>query len=207
MSDINKDIRIILATDCGSTTTKAILIEYINHEYRLTFRGEAPTTVEAPFEDVTRGVLNSIIELEELSQRKILDCEKIISPISNNEGVDIYISTSSAGGGLQMMVGGVVKNMTGESAQRAALGAGAIVMDVLASNDGRMYHEKVNRIRELRPDMLLLSGGVDGGTISHVMQLAEIIKNANESIQKHLSFPYDGATTLLTFLEKFEKKL
>ena len=35
----------------------------------------------------------------------------------------------------------------------------------------------------------------------------EIIKNANESIQKHLSFPYDGATTLLTFLEKFEKKL
>ena len=35
----------------------------------------------------------------------------------------------------------------------------------------------------------------------------EIIKNANESIQKHLSFPYDGATTLLTFLEKFENKV
>ena len=40
--------------------------------------------------------------------------------ILNNIGVDIYISTSSAGGGLQMMVVGVVKNMTGESAQRAA---------------------------------------------------------------------------------------
>ena len=65
-------IKVILATDCGSTTTKAILIEYINNEYRLTFRGEAPTTVEAPFEDVTRGVLNAIIELEELSNRKIL---------------------------------------------------------------------------------------------------------------------------------------
>ena len=36
-----------------------------------------------------------------------------------------------------MMVGGVVKNMTGESAQRAALGAGSIVMDIIASNDGR----------------------------------------------------------------------
>ena len=91
----------------------------------------------------------------------------------------MYISTSSAGGGLQMMVGGVVKNMTGESAERAALGAGAIVMDILASNDGRLYHEKVKRIRELRPDMLLLSGGVDGGTITHVMQLAEIIKTSN----------------------------
>ena len=47
-------LRSILATDCGSTTTKAILIEYIDGEYRLSFRGEAPTTVEAPFEDVTR---------------------------------------------------------------------------------------------------------------------------------------------------------
>ena len=75
-----KNINVILATDCGSTTTKAILIEKIENEYRLTFRGEAPTTVEAPFEDVTRGVLNSIIELEELSGRKILNQEKIITP-------------------------------------------------------------------------------------------------------------------------------
>ena len=35
----------------------------------------------------------------------------------------------------------------------------------------------------------------------------KIIKNANESIQKHISFPRDGATALLTFLEKFENKL
>ena len=179
MINDKKNINVILATDCGSTTTKAILIEFINDEYRLTFRGEAPTTVEAPFEDVTRGVLNSIIELEELSGRNILDGEKIISPVNNNNGVDVYISTSSAGGGLQMMVGGVVKSMTGESAQRAALGAGSIVMDILASNDKRLYHEKVKRIRELRPDMVLLSGGIDGGTISHVVELAEIIKTAN----------------------------
>jgi uncharacterized protein (TIGR01319 family) len=117
--------------------------------------------------------------LEELSNRKLLDGENIISPTQGETGVDIYISTSSAGGGLQMMVGGVVKSMTGESAQRAALGAGAIVMDVLASNDGRMYHEKVQRIRQLRPDMILLSGGIDGGTVTHVVELAEILEAAN----------------------------
>jgi|TARA_B100001964_G_scaffold37488_2_gene40647 uncharacterized protein (TIGR01319 family) len=174
-----EEIKIILATDCGSTTTKAILIQYVEGSYRLTHRGEAPTTVEAPFEDVTRGVLNSILELEELSGHNILDGENIISPAKDDHGVDIYISTSSAGGGLQMMVGGVVKSMTGESAQRAALGAGAIVMDVLASNDGRLYHEKVQRIRQLRPDMILLSGGIDGGTVTHVVELAEILEAAN----------------------------
>ena len=172
-------LRSILATDCGSTTTKAILIEYIDGEYRLSYRGEAPTTVEAPFEDVTRGVLNATMEVEELSGRKLIDGENIITPQKENSGVDIYISTSSAGGGLQMMVAGVVKSMTGESAERAALGAGSIVMDVLASNDGRKPHEKITRIRQLRPDMILLSGGIDGGTTKHVVELAEILAAAN----------------------------
>ncbi len=170
---------VIIATDCGSTTTKAILIEKREDGYRQTSRGEAPTTVEAPFEDVTRGVLNAIQEVEEISGRAILDGERIITPASDGRGVDIYVSTSSAGGGLQMMVGGVVQAMTGESAQRAALGAGAIVMDVLASNDGRLPHQKIERIRQLRPDMVLLSGGTDGGTVSHVVELAEFIAAAD----------------------------
>lgn len=174
-----QDLRVILATDCGSTTTKAILIEKLGEEYRQTHRGEAPTTVEAPFEDVTRGVLNAIQEVEELSGRTILDGERIITPANGNGGVDIYISTSSAGGGLQIMVAGVVKSMSTESAQRCALGAGAIVMDALAANDGRPSYEKIERIRHLRPDMILLAGGTDGGTISHVVEIAEYVAAAD----------------------------
>ena len=180
---ITHPLNVIVATDCGSTTTKAILIEKIGNEYRQTYRGEAPTTVEAPFEDVTRGVLNAIAEIEELSGRKILEGDKIITPNRAAQddpktGADIYISTSSAGGGLQMMVTGVVQNMTGESAQRCALGAGAIVIDVLASNDGRLPHEKIERIRSLRPDMILMSGGTDGGAVTHVVEMAEYVSAA-----------------------------
>jgi len=174
------DIKVIVATDCGSTTTKAILIEYVNGEYRLIVRGEAPTTVEAPFEDVTMGVLNAVAEVEELCDRKILDENgRIISPSNGKEGTDVYISTSSAGGGLQMMVAGVVRSMTAESAERAALGAGAIVMDVIASNDKRLPHQQIERIRHLRPDMILLSGGIDGGTTTHVVEIAELIAAAD----------------------------
>ena len=173
------NLHVVIATDCGSTTTKAILIEKKDEGYRQTFRGEAPTTVEAPFEDVTRGVLNAIQEVEELSGRRILDGETIITPAAGNVGVDIYISTSSAGGGLQMMVAGVVQAMTSESAQRCALGAGAIVMDALAANAGRLPHEKIERLRQLRPAMVLLAGGTDGGTVSHVVELAEDIAAAD----------------------------
>ena len=148
--------------------------------------------MEAPFEDVTRGVLNAIAEVEELSGRTILDGETIITPSAAGgdpqRGVDIYISTSSAGGGLQMMVAGAVQSMTGESAQRCALGAGAIVMDVLASNDGRLPHEKIERIRSLRPDMILLSGGTDGGTVTHVVEMAEYIAAAEPRPRLGMSY-------------------
>ncbi|MBN2056039.1 glutamate mutase L [bacterium] len=180
MSIRPEDIRVILATDCGSTTTKAILIEKKGEEFRLVTRGEAPTTVEAPFEDVTMGVLNAVAEVEELAGRKLLDeNHRIITPARGDVGADIYISTSSAGGGLQMMVAGVVRTMTAESAERAALGAGSIVMDVIASNDKRLPHEQIQRIRDLRPDMILLSGGIDGGTTTHVAELAELIAAAS----------------------------
>jgi len=175
-----KDLKSVLATDCGSTTTKAILIERVGDEWRQTWRGESPTTVEAPFEDVTRGVLNAASEIEELSGRKLVrdDGTGIQTPDVGGQGVDVYISTSSAGGGLQLVVGGVVRSMTAESAMRAALGAGAIVMDTFATNDRRKPHEQIERIRQLRPDMILLAGGVDNGTRKHVVALAEMVAAA-----------------------------
>lgn len=165
----------ILVTDCGSTTTKAILIEERGGEFRLAGRGEAPTTVEAPVEDVTRGVLNSAAELEERVGRRLLDQNTILKSKNQAQGVDLYLSTSSAGGGLQMVVAGVVKEISGQSAARAALGAGAIVVDVVATNDGRLPHERIERIRAARPDMILLSGGMEGGTVSHVAEMAQLI--------------------------------
>ncbi len=173
-------IRSIIATDCGSTTTKCILIELVDGEYRLALRGESPTTVEAPVEDVTQGVINAIREVQEMAGRPILDDDNnIIRPYNEEQGVDLYLSTSSAGGGLQMVVGGVIQEMTAKTAEKAALGAGAIVLDSFAVNDGRLPYQKIERIRQLRPDMVLLAGGIDGGTVKHVMELAEVFASAN----------------------------
>ena len=198
---MSEDIRRIVATDCGSTTTKAIMIERNDDgQYRLVARGEAPTTVEKPFEDVTVGVLNAMTELEEVSEghvpegftaakrsliregqvwRMIKDGQRSEDRKSDFDGSDMYVSTSSAGGGLQMMVAGVVKEMSAESAERAALGAGAILMDTLAVNDGRQDFERVERLRKLRPDIILMSGGTDGGTKTHLIDMAEVIRRAD----------------------------
>lgn len=171
----------ILATDCGSTTTKAILIEKRTSGWQLVCRGEAPTTVEAPYDDVTVGVANAVREVEELAGLTLLDPSGagLIHPAEGDRGVDLFLSTSSAGGGLQMTVAGVVKAMSAESAERAALGAGAIIMDVIAVDDGRKDWQKIERIRSLRPDMVLVSGGTDGGTVSHLVDIGEMLVAAD----------------------------
>ncbi len=168
-------MRRFLAVDCGSTTTKATLFsELPSGQICLAARAEAPTTVEAPVEDVTYGVRAAVAELERMLDIVLQDEHGVFSHRRGDDGVDGFFATSSAGGGLQMVVAGVMKNLTAVSAERAALGAGAIVADVIAIDDGRLPHERLQRIFELRPDMVLISGGVDGGNIAHVVQLGEL---------------------------------
>lgn len=163
-SETDGDIQVILATDIGSTTTKAILIQKKGSLYRLAARGETPTTVEAPWENVMIGVRKSIRRIEEITGRRILDDRGyLIRPWTGEDGVDLYVSTSSAGGGLQMMVAGLVKNVSASSANRAALGAGAVVLDVVAvassvSGSGTDLCGRATLVRRKR--VLPLSGEV-----------------------------------------------
>ena len=78
-----------------------------------------------------------------------------------------------------MLVAGVVHNITTESAERAALGAGAIVMESVSADDGREDYERIEKIRHIKPDIVLVTGGVDGGATSHVVEMAEILVAAS----------------------------
>ncbi len=176
------DLRTVLVTDCGSTTTKALLFERREDRWHQTFRGEAPTTVEEPTADVTIGAVNAFTEVQELSGRSIVregESPFVVTDSDPAQGIDLYLSTSSAGGGLQMLVAGVVHNITTESAERAALGAGAIVMESVSADDGREDYERIEKIRHIKPDIVLVTGGVDGGATSHVVEMAEVLVAAS----------------------------
>lgn len=176
------ELRTVLVTDCGSTTTKALLFERRDDRWHQTFRGEAPTTVEEPTADVTIGAVNAFTEVQELSTRRIVqEGERPLVETQGDpdQGIDLYLSTSSAGGGLQMLVAGVVRNITTESAERAALGAGAIVMEAVSADDGREDYERIEKIRHIKPDIVLVTGGVDGGATSHVVEVAETLVAAS----------------------------
>jgi uncharacterized protein (TIGR01319 family) len=162
--------RKIVITDIGSTTTKAILLENAAGVPKLLAINSHPTTVESPHNDVRYGVKHAILGLEKITGAKLLD-DKTASPeLLFREDIS-YLSTSSAAGGLQILVIGLTLFDSASSAKRAAYGAGGIILDTFAIDDKRQASQQMLAMRNLHPDMILLCGGTDGGAISGVLRL------------------------------------
>ncbi|EHL04162.1 hypothetical protein HMPREF0322_05082 [Desulfitobacterium hafniense DP7] len=90
------------------------------------------------------------------------------------------LACSSAAGGLRMMASGLVKELTAEAARRAALGAGARVLEVFSYE---LTSEDIERIAQAQPDILLLAGGTDGGNKEI------LLKNAEKLLELPFSLP------------------
>lgn len=154
-----------------SDVTKAILVEKGDDRYYVRGRGEAPTTIGSPDLDVMIGVKRAIDSLE-------------TSLGSESQGWDDaggrqILCSSSTSGGLHMMVAGLISMISTESAQRAALGAGALLLDVFSKNDARPDYKIVERMRSLRPDIFLLAGGIDGGAVDQVLGMAGLVTSSD----------------------------
>lgn len=171
-------MRRILITDIGSTTTKAVLFTKWEDTYILQGLHKVGTTVEKPVEDVKIGIYKAIRYLEDEISELILKQDASPQKLSFQDDVQ-YLTTSSAGGGLQILVLGLTLFDSANSAKRAAYGSGGVILDTFAINDNRSSVEKMRLIRLLRPDIILFSGGTDGGNISGIVHLGELLSLAN----------------------------
>src|SRR5205823_12450990 len=82
------------------------------------------------------------------------------------------LAPSSAAGGLRIAVVGNVPGLTFEAANQAALGAGA---KIVGSTAFKLAEDRIRDIEDLRPDMILLTGGVDGGDAETILHNARTL--------------------------------
>ncbi|MFL5691140.1 MAG: glutamate mutase L [Ktedonobacteraceae bacterium] len=113
----------ILVADCGTVLTKVSLLGIVENQYRLMARGEAPTTVTPPYEDITKGIIQAINVIEFITGRHFISEGHIISPEQPiGDGVDVFIATISAGGPLRVVVLGAVDGRLEELTRQAVSG-------------------------------------------------------------------------------------
>jgi len=179
----------ILAVDCGSTSTQAMLIDNIGPEYRLVARAEAPSTVEPPWNDVTASVRQAVEQLTKITGWRFLDERgQIITPENQNAGVDAVVAITSAGEPLNLLLAGIMHDVSLASAQHALSTSYTLVKGII-SLDGREGDTlnsdvggQIRMIQSLKPDAVVLVGGIDGGASGPVLQSGEAIALACSAI-------------------------
>jgi uncharacterized protein (TIGR01319 family) len=151
---------IYLLADFGSTYTKIIAADLGREE--IIGWAQAHTTVDT---DIVIGLNKALLELAETFG---IDANKVQGKYA----------CSSAAGGLRMAAIGLVPELTLEAARRAALGAGA---KVVCGYGYEIDEEIVRKIEEAKCDIILLSGGTDGGDKQTIIHNAEMLADSSIS--------------------------
>ena len=150
----------VLVAEIGSTTTVVNAFKDIDSDDPVFWgQGQAPTSVLEG--DVRVGLQGAI---DDLCAKKGID----------HLDYDEMLATSSAAGGLKMTVHGLVYDMTAKAAKEAALGAGGIIHFVTA---GKLRRTDLKKIQEIRPNLILIAGGVDYGERDTAIDNAEKIRS------------------------------
>ncbi len=153
----------LLVAEIGSTTT--VVNAFADLSSCPTFVGQGQGATSVLDGDVRIGLSKAIEDLESRLGERIEYCN--------------LIATSSAAGGLRMTVHGLVHEMTVKAAKEAALGAGANIKMITS---GKMRRTDIKRLLEIRPNIILIAGGVDYGERDTALHNAEMIAELNLNI-------------------------
>ena len=149
-------VNAIALVDFGSTFTKLTITEAGTG--RRLAAAQAPTTVET---DVMEGYRDAL--------------DSALGQVPGNPNIVRRLAASSAGGGLRVAAIGLVPDYTAQAARQAALNAGARIELMLS---GRLDEQDIAALEEAQPEIVLFSGGTDGGQREQVLENAEALSRA-----------------------------
>jgi uncharacterized protein (TIGR01319 family) len=167
--------------DLGSTFTKVIAFDLEKEE--IIGRAKAPSTVNT---DVTIGLKSALKEIFKQTGKKLDDFR-------------FKRASSSAKGGLKIIAIGLVPDLTVEAAKRSALGAGG---KVIKTYGFELTNYDLEEIETLKPDLIILAGGIDGGNKYYPLVNAK--KLANMSL--FVPIIYAGNREIAKEVEEILKK-
>jgi hypothetical protein len=171
----------LLAVNIGAANTRAVLFDVVEGEYRVLASASAPSTVEAPFQDVSEGVRNAINDLQTVTGRTLLNADRrLVTPTQpDGSGVDAFVTTLSAGPALKTAVVGLLDDVSLESALRLAEMTYSRVVDSVGLNNHRKADQQIDTLLRLQPDIVIITGGMDGGASRSVHKMLEPVGLAN----------------------------
>lgn len=177
MKENSNESEVIVALDVGSITTRALLFDVAGGAYHFIAQGSSRTTAEPPNNDIGKGILAAIKDLEKITERKIVgsDGQFIIPGQSNGIGFDSLVATISAGPAMRVICAGLLEDVSLESAERLACRTYSNIVERVCLSDPRREDVQLDALVNQQPDVILLAGGTDGGAEAAMDKMLETI--------------------------------
>jgi uncharacterized protein (TIGR01319 family) len=167
----------LLAVDVGTTTTRAFLFDVVDGRYHFIALGSSPTTARMAHHDIGEGLRRAFNQLEDITGRILFrtDGSLILPSGQDGSGVDTFAATLSAGPPLKVIVVGLLESVSVESAQRLAETTYSQVVATISLNDRRQQEERIDAIIAAHPDIIIITGGTEGGASQSLRKLIEAV--------------------------------
>lgn len=167
----------LLTIDVGSINTRVTLFDVVDGKYRFLASGSAPTTAGAPFNDIGEGIRRALDRLHQITGWVLVgsDEQLIVPRRVDGSGVDSIAATVSVGQPIRIIVTGLLDDVSLESARNLAQTTYARIEDTFGLNDRRKLESRIDAIMRVRPELIIISGGTDGGASHAVRRLMEVI--------------------------------
>ena len=149
------DQQVTALVDFGSTFTKVAVVDIETGD--LLSSGQSTTTVHT---DVLEGLAAAFTS-----------CRPELGAVADLA----RRCCSSAGGGLRMVVLGLEEDITTQAARQVALNAGGRIAETFS---GLLGPDDIDRLAGLEPDLILLSGGTNGGDTACLVGNAKSLAKA-----------------------------
>jgi hypothetical protein len=167
----------VLGLDLGAVTTRASLFGLHSGKYDLLGQTEAPTSL-GPDRHLGEGVADALAALQVQTERKLLNEDgSLIQPFTDTgEGLDRIVLASDAGPRLRTMVLGLSEAGSLRVARAWAASLPLDLQGAFGVSDQVDRSELLDRLIEIRPELVLVTGGEDGGEGETVLTWIEMLR-------------------------------
>lgn len=171
------DAESVLTLDIGSVYTRAMLFDVVDGQYRFLGASAAPTTVGAPFYDVSEGMHRTLEKLQDMTGRSLFNEQgQLILPSQpDGNGVDQMTAVFTAGPELRLVTIGLLETVSLESANHLAGLVYGQLVEAIGLNDRRRTEAQVDAILKAQPNLIILAGGTERGATRSISKLVEMI--------------------------------
>ncbi|WP_129633442.1 glutamate mutase L [Candidatus Oscillochloris fontis] len=177
----------VLIAEIGSLITRVTLVDQVDGESRMIGHAETNSSIEPPYQNALYAVLEASAQIAEMTGRQLLREGQLIMPQGKDrDGIDHLVVVTSGAGSMSLVITAIAADLSARSARHAIHATYTTLLQTVTLDDatgqaaigsgGLSWIERqVQSLLNLRPDAVVIAGGLEHGAIDALNRLAHIV--------------------------------